>query len=249
MLLSQAELVSQFARVTTFYLPNQWHAPSRTRLWVTDLARNKGRHQVDQDQSGCRQLSDQIWPPITYLGVTYSLYCGEAFAHFTPFSGNVELLFQRPDKKYSPYCEYKFPLQSCPNCIDVLTWIAGTKHCSAISALTTRNLPSICHTEICCVPSRSEASDCKVARFAVPLVPGTVGVCSASSAWHCWRDWITAATLLTTDQPTWWCRPPIGQISSSALEKSKKQNLSMKFYTKASLGLLPWWFIFLLSPP
>ena len=174
---------------------------------------------------------------------------GEAFAHFTPYSGNVELLFQRLDKKYSPYCEYKYPLQSCPNCIDVLTWIAGTKHCSAISALTTRNLPSICHTEMCCVPSRSEASDCKVARFAVPLVPGTVGVCSASSAWHCWRDWITAATLLTTDQPTWWCRPPIGQISSSALEKSKKQNLSMKFYTKASLGLLPWWFIFLLSPP
>ena len=64
---------------------------------------------------------------------------GEAFAHFTPYSGNVELLFQRLDKKYSPYCEYKYPLQSCPNCIDVLTWIAGTKHCSAISALTTRN--------------------------------------------------------------------------------------------------------------
>ena len=140
-------------------------------------------------------------------------------------------------------------LYKVPHCIDVLTWIAGTKHCSAISALTTRNLPSICHTEMCCVPSRSEASDCKVARFAVPLVPGTVGVCSASSAWHCWRDWITAATLLTTDQPTWWCRPPIGQISSSALEISKKQNLSMKFYTKASLGLLPWWFIFLLIPP
>ena len=64
---------------------------------------------------------------------------GEAFAHFTPYSGNVELLFQRLDKKYSPYCEYKYPLQSCPNCIDVLTWIAGTKHCSAISASTTRN--------------------------------------------------------------------------------------------------------------
>ena len=66
-------------------------------------------------------------------------------------------------------------LYKVPHCIDVLTWIAGTKHCSAISALTTRNLPSICHAEMCCVPSRSEASDCKVARFAVPLVPGTVG--------------------------------------------------------------------------
>ena len=53
-------------------------------------------------------------------------------------------------------------------------WL-GLLDCSAISALTTRNLPSICHTEMCCVPSRSEASDCKVARFAVPLVPGTVG--------------------------------------------------------------------------